>query len=624
MQDATTVLDIIHDRGRRGLPLERVYRHLFNPELFLLAYGKLARNAGVLTPGATSETVDGMSLTKIQATIEALRYERYRWSPVRRVYIEKKHSTKKRPLGLPTWSDKLLQEVIRLLLEAYYEPQFSAHSHGFRPHRGCHTALSEFYHSWHGSTWLIEGDITACYDSIDHQVLLSILAEQIHDNRFLRLIKNLLRAGYLEDWRYHATLSGCPQGGVVSPVLANIYLDRLDRFVEQSLIPAFTRGDRRKPNPMYARLTAAASTQRRKGNDAQATALRKQAKLLPSVDPTDPAYRRLRYLRYADDFLLGFAGPRAEAEAIKGRIATFLREELHLALSEPKTLITHARTGAARFLSYDLSVGHNSARRDQRGNRTINGIPTLRVPPAVIRAKCRPYMRHGKPMHRAYLLHDAVFSIVAQYQAEYRGLVDYYRLAINLPRFNQLKWVMEVSLTKTLAAKLRTKVRTVYRRFHATIVTPRGPRKGLRVTVERPGKRPLVAIWGGVTLERRVEAVLDDTPSVPWNNARTELVQRLLADTCELCGTQAKVEVHHVRALRDLHQPGRRRPPAWVAKLAARQRKTLAVCKHCHQSVIHGDAMRQRHRDRKREPGEPDARKPARPVRGGAVGNVPG
>ncbi|AEH10070.1 RNA-directed DNA polymerase (Reverse transcriptase) [Candidatus Protofrankia datiscae] len=238
MRDAATVLEIIRERGRRGLPLERVYRCLFNPDLFLLAYGKLYRNKGALTAGATSETVDGMNLGKIEAIIETLRQERYRWAPVRRTYIEKKNSVKKRPLGLPTWSDKLLQEVLRLILEAYYEPQFSDRSHGFRPGRGCHTALQEIYHQWHGTVWFIEGDVTDCFGSLDHSIMRSILAEKIHDGRFLRLIDGLLQAGYLEDWRYHATLSGCPQGGVVSPVLSNIYLDRLDRFIEQTLLPA--------------------------------------------------------------------------------------------------------------------------------------------------------------------------------------------------------------------------------------------------------------------------------------------------------------------------------------------------------------------------------------------------
>ena len=236
MRNADTILGVIRERGRRGLPLENIDRQLYNRNLYLHAYGRLYRNDGAMTPGAATETVDAMALTKIDAIIDALRYERYRWTPVRRVYIEKPHSTKKRPLGLPTWSDKVLQEVIRLLLEAYYDPQFSPHSHGFRPGRGCHTALGEITSGWKGVKWFIEGDISQCFDSLDHSVLLTILRESFHDQRFLRLITNLLKAGYLEAWRYHTTLSGVPQGGVVSPILSNLYLDRLDRFVETVLL----------------------------------------------------------------------------------------------------------------------------------------------------------------------------------------------------------------------------------------------------------------------------------------------------------------------------------------------------------------------------------------------------
>jgi group II intron reverse transcriptase/maturase len=248
MQRAEALLEIIHERGKRGLPLERLYRHLFNPELYLRAYGKIYRNDGAMTPGASAETADGMSLRKIQAIIEALRHERYRWTPVRRTYIDKKNSSKKRPLGLPTWSDKLLQEVIRSLLEAYYEPQFSGRSHGFRPGRGCHTALEEIQRQWRGTVWFIEGDITDCFGSLDHSIMRSMLAEKIHDGRFLRLIDGLLQAGYLEDWRYHETLSGAPQGGILSPLLSNIYLNRLDRYVETTLLPAYNQERYSKPH----------------------------------------------------------------------------------------------------------------------------------------------------------------------------------------------------------------------------------------------------------------------------------------------------------------------------------------------------------------------------------------
>src|SRR6266536_3019885 len=248
MQSAETVLGVIRERGRRGLPLERLYRQLFNPQLFLMAYGRIYSNKGSMTPGVGRETADGMSLAKIDGIIGALRAESYRWSPARRVYIPKKNG-KKRPLGMPTWSDKVVAEVVRMLLDAYYDVRFSDRSHGFRLGRGCHTALREVVEVWKGTRWFIEGDISDCFSSFDHNVMLSTLAVKIHDGRFLQLIDRMLKAGYLEDWRWNATLSGCPQGGIASPVLSNIYLDRFDQFVEQQLIPEHHRGKRRRAHP---------------------------------------------------------------------------------------------------------------------------------------------------------------------------------------------------------------------------------------------------------------------------------------------------------------------------------------------------------------------------------------
>jgi group II intron reverse transcriptase/maturase len=218
-----------------------------------------------MTPGASQETADGMSMEKIGAIIEAMRHERCRLAPARRVLIPKKNG-KMRPLGMPTWSDKLVGEVVRLLLEAYCEPQFSDRSHGFRRQRGCHTALREIQTGWTGTAWFIEGDIRDCFGSLDHEVMLSILAEKIHDNRFLRLIRNMLKAGYLEDWKYHKTLSGCPQGGAVSPVLSNIYLHKLDEYVETVLIPQNTCGVVRKRNPEYYRVRNRLAYARQRGH----------------------------------------------------------------------------------------------------------------------------------------------------------------------------------------------------------------------------------------------------------------------------------------------------------------------------------------------------------------------
>jgi group II intron reverse transcriptase/maturase len=620
MRDADTILTIIRERGGRGLPLEGVYRQLYNPALYLRAYGRIYRNDGAMTHGVTAETVDGMSLAKIQGIIESLKTERHRWTPVRRMYIEKKGSTKLRPLGIPTWSDKLLQEVVRSLLEAYYEPQFSPSSHGFRPGLGCHTALTTIQRRWSATTWFIEGDISKCFDSLGHPTLLAILSEKIHDNRFLRLIENLLKAGYLEDWKYGHTFSGTPQGGVASPILSNIYLDRLDQYVEQVLFPEYNRGATRKPNKAYRRLRQGVEKNRH-SHPEEAARLRKQMQRTPSVVLDDPDFRRLRYVRYADDFLLGFIGPREEAEAIKRRIGEFLHDQLGLELSGTKTLITHARTEHARFLGYDIGTLQQDERRGRHGR--FNGKVALKVPAEAVRERCKSYSRRGRPIHRQELVHDSEFSIVAQFQGRYRGFAEYYKLATNRSYLlGRLKWVMETALTKTLALKLGISVSQVYARFGTTLQTAQGPRKGLEVRVERDGKPPLVARWGGITLARQRFAVLDDREQ-PAGVGHSELLARLLADACELCGSRDRVQVHHVRHLKDLlrRRRGQGPPPRWVQVMASRRRKTLVVCHECHTGIHRGDLRG--HGPRTRVTGEPDAVKAARPVRRGADGKGP-
>ena len=589
MRNAETVLNVIRERGERGLPLENIYRLLYNRNLYLRAYGRIYSNQGAMTKGITAETVDGMSLAKIDRIIDELRYERFRWTPVRRVNIPKPNG-KTRPLGIPTWTDKLLQEVIRMILEAYYEPQFSDRSHGFRPDRGCHTALSEVANSWDGVRWFVEGDIKGCFDNIDHEVMLSVLGEKLHDNRFLRLLKYLLKAGYMEDWKYGRTLSGTPQGGVVSPILANIYLDRLDKFVETMLIPAHTRGTRRQHNPSYRALGSRLAYHRKRGNHSLAKALRHEMQQLPSGDPYDPEYRRLRYVRYADDFVLGFIGPKAEAGQIKESLETFLRDNLKLELSKEKTLITHATSQAAGFLGCELINQQANTKHDHSGRRSINGRIGLRVPAKVIEQHCHTYMGNGKPAHRAELINDDDFTIVRRYQAEFRGVVQYYLLAYNVSHFGKLQWVMEESLAKTLAAKHKTTRRKVFRRLKSVAPTEHGERACLQVVVQQgEGERPLVAQFGGIPLKRNKQAVLVDQQPQRYRAERTELIQRLLADECELCGSTVDVEVHHIRALRDLNVKGQGEKPLWIQVMAARQRKTLVVCRPCHLNAHGGD-----------------------------------
>lgn len=605
MQFTNVYLGLLRERGKKGLPLKRVYRQLFNRNLYLSAYGKIYRNAGATTKGVTDETVDAMSLEKIDKIIQTLRTERYEWQPAKRVYILKRNG-KKRPLGLPVWSDKLLAEVIRLILNAYYDGQFSEHSHGFREGRGCHTAFQEMYHTWDGVTWIIEGDVSDCFGSLDHDLLITTLGEKIQDGRFLRLIQKLLDAGYLEDWKWNQTLSGVPQGSIVSPILANILLDRFDRYVETALRPQYNRGNKRKLNPEYVKLHRQMHKLFKKGQKEAAFRVRKHLQKLPSIDPQDAEYRRLKYIRYADDFVLAFTGPKSEAEDIKRQIATFLREELRLHLSEEKTLITHARTSAARFLGYHITTLHSDAKhsRTKAGfkRRSINGRIGLCVPQAVLTEKCNRFKKGNKPIQRAELLNESDYTIIATYQLEYRGMANYYHCAYNMGSLQSLKWTMEQSLTKTLAHKHKTSVANIYKQYKTSLNVEGKSYKVLQVTVPREGKKPLVATWGAIPLKWEVKTPVEDQPQQQQWNDRSELERRLLAQICEQCGATRLtevIEVHHIRALKDLNTYEGREKPSWVKIMAARRRKTLVLCRTCHQNLHAGRPLHtQRSRSR--------------------------
>jgi group II intron reverse transcriptase/maturase len=584
MRTAETILNIIQDRGKRKLPLDDVYRQLYNPDFSLRSYAKMYKNDGAMTPGTTEETVDGMSLNKIDQVIEALRCERWKWPPVRRVLIDKPQGGK-RPLGIPDWSPKVVQDIVRSILEAYYEPQFSDHSHGFRPKRGCQSALTKIHNTWNGTKWFIEGDIKGCFENIDHHILMNILRENIHDNRFLRLIEGALKAGYCEDWTYHPSLSGSPQGGIVSPILSNIYLDKLDKFVEKTLIPEYTKSDKRETNPAYGHVANQLQTARRQGNLERIRALEKELRKHPSKTQDDPGYRRLRYIRYADDFLFGFAGPFEESHQIKDKVASFLQTELKLTLSAEKTLMTHAHTGRARFLGYEIGIMYSSTKLDDRFRRSVNGAVGMYIPEDVIQAKRKRYLRDGKPIHRPELQNESEYDIIVRYQGEYRGLVQYYGLAQNLAQLGYVKWTMETSLLKTLASKNQTSTTKESKRLQATIQTPDGPRRCLQLIIQREKKKPLVATFGGLSLKRRKNPVIKDRVILPYVRMRSEIVERLLNDTCEVCGGKANIQMHHVRHLRDLNKKGKKEMPLWMKIMISRKRKSIPLCKGCHDDV---------------------------------------
>lgn len=596
MQKAEQILQAMQKMGEKRTPLTRVYRSLFSEDLFLAAYDKIARNRGALTAGTENDTVDGMNLARIRKIIEQLRSERFRFHPARRIQIPKK-SGGTRPLGLPNFTDKLVQEVLRMVLEAYYEPRFRDSSHGFRSGRGCHTALTAVTHKFIGGAWFIEGDIRGCFDNIDHETLIAILARDIQDGRLLNLIRMGLEAGYMEDWQYNRTYSGTPQGGILSPLLANIYLNELDAFIEDTLIPQYTRGERRAPNLEYYRLGYYIKCARKAGNQDQVKQLELKRRTMPSQDVYDPNYRRLQYVRYADDFILSFSGPKSEAEAIKTAIGVFLKEQLHLELSASKTLITHSRTEHARFLGYAISIYHADDKISPRTGtltktRGINGRVRLGIPYGKVKEMQRRYIRNEKPTHEAGLLAYSDAQIMDIFQQRFRGVAEYYKYATDRNELRYLKYVMEVALTKTLANKFKTSVPEIYRKYASKRTVDGYTYKVLVVEVPtQHGTRCIY--WGGIPLK----VVKPGTEPIDDNNgrrnvalsSRTDLIQRLQANECEICGFRGPCDVHHIRKLADLKNRwrGRREKPAWVIRMIALQRKTLVVCEKCH-VAIHG------------------------------------
>lgn len=582
MQSLDRILSILQERGRQGKTIERVYRHLLRDDLLLHCYNAIGKNQGALTPGTTPETVDGMSMARIEKIKRQLATGKWNWTPVRRVHIPKAQGGI-RPLGLPSWPDKMVQQAVKTILEPYYEPQFHPDSFGFRPHRGCHDALAHIKAQWTGTVWFIEGDIQGCFDNLSHEVILAILRRNIEDRKFLRLIEGMLQAGYLEAWKHHRTESGAPQGGIASPLLANIVLNELDWFVERVLAPRYNRGDKRKINPEYVQIQRKERWAKQQGNLKDAKEWRRLKQSLPSMDCHDPDFRRLRYVRYADDFILGFIGPKQEALDIKQEIGGFLNDKLNLKLSDKKTLITHARTERARFLGYEIQVIHNDRKRTH-GRRKANGKIALETPRDAIEAKCRRYLKDGKPIHRPELTMHSDFHIVAHYGVVFRGIYEYYSMALNVSRsLNKLQWAMRESLLKTLAAKHKCSMSQVIKKF-----VVHGRLRTIAIKIETPkGKR--IAIFGGFRLQRKpVGNNRDLSSSSFYYSTPSDMITRMLADKCELCGGKGPLQNHHVRKLKDVQGVKAKDRPQWMKSMIALRRKTLAVCEKCHREIHAG------------------------------------
>ena len=593
MRSPERVLNSLNEHSKdSSYKFERLYRILFNEELFYVAYQKIASNGGSTTKGSDGRSIDEMSLARIETLIASLKDESYQPHPSRRVHIPKKNG-KTRPLGIPAFEDKLVQEVVRMILEAIYEGHFETTSHGFRPKRSCHTALLHIQKTFSGAKWFIEGDIKGFFDNIDHDVLVGILRERISDDRFIRLIRKFLKAGYVEDWTFHNTYSGMPQGGIVSPILANIYLDKLDKYVKE-YIRHFDMGTKRRPGKESNDLANERKRTVRKlkkikdGTEkaalvARLKAIEQERAAFPNGDEMDESYRRLKYIRYADDFILGVIGSKEDALRIKEDIKSFLSESLALELSEEKTLITH--TGkSAKFLGYEITVTRNNhQRRDVQGRlrRTYGKRVRLNVSMATLRDKLLEYgameikLRNGKeiwkPKCRSGLIFNDDLEILDRYNRETVGFCNYYLIANNCVVLHNFRYIMEYSMYKTFAGKYRSTVRKINKKYrYNKLFTVKYEQKGViksRTFYKTSFKRRTTAFNGSCDIE----------PYSIADVSRTNLTDRLKAEKCELCGATGKLIMHHVRNLKDL-----KGKESWKRLMSARKRKTIALCPSCH------------------------------------------
>jgi len=571
---------------------DRLYRNLYNPDFYYEAYNNIAKSQGSMTAGADAMTLDDMSVSRINRIIASLKDHSYQPNPARREYIEKKNSDKKRPLGIPSTNDKLVQEVVRMILEAIYEPSFSDKSHGFRPKRSCHTALNSIKANFNGAKWIIEGDIKACFDSFDHHVLIGILRRRIKDEQFISLMWKLLRAGYMEQWVYHATYSGTPQGSGVSPILANIYLSELDSFVKNYKTDFDTNNGIRKVSKEYGKLHGKYVKCKgvMKVSENKRMVIKEfkeiQKKLLktPYYPTIDPLYKRLQYNRYADDFVIGVIGSKADAEKVKEDIKVFLREQLKLTLSEEKTKVTHSGE-MVRYLGYDFTVSRSKdVKRNKNGAlmRYWYGRVKLYVPYDKWFGKLQEYKalkiikdetgkEKWKAIHRGFLMNKREIEIISKFNSEIRGIYNYYRLADNVSVLNDFAYIMEGSMLKTFAAKHDSSISKIKESYMKNGVF------GVEY-YNKAGKQRCEFYHAGFKqIDEPYFEDVDVLPNYKRYDKPNSLARRLKAGICEACGVRTdEIHMHHVKRLKDL--TGKTEFELLMMK---KRRKSLALCPNC-------------------------------------------
>lgn len=576
-----------------------VYRLMYREDLYIIAYERIKSKPGNMTPGTDAETLDGFSLATIQEIIQEMRTEQFHFRPVRQQLIPKPNG-KMRKLGIPCVRDKVVQEVMHMILEAIYDSPsasyFQETSHGFRPAHSCHTALREIRTHWTAVNWYIEGDIRACFDELDLHILVQLLRKKIQDERFLNLIWKMLKAGYLD---LHGTkkesLVGSPQGSILSPILANAYLHELDVFIEH-LREQHEKGAIKRDNPEWCKLIYQKNRMvaRQQTKTKAFKSLMKQIRKTPSKVVNDPDYLRLRYLRYADDWLIGLCGSHAQAEQIKEAVKCFLRDHLKLTLNEEKTHITHARTEEAFFLGTRLSIGNGGEakvvqQKTSKGKtikRRSTGWATIMKAPIdklIGRLNSRGFCTAtGEPTSKRLWTQLDADQIIQLYSGVNRGLQNYYRFTDNWKHLSRIQYILKFSLAKTLAQKYRISVPGVFQRFGKELSYSLKDERG---KADRKVSFYLNRDWtkNKLAFQGRTHRDVDVIRTVIRLRTRSKL-----GKPCCICGeAEGQIEMHHVRHIRKLSN--KRIATGFNRLLRAMNRKQVPVCSDCHRKIHRGE-----------------------------------
>ena len=537
-----------HNKKNNQLVNGKLIHIVADPEDLILAYETIKSNPGNATQGVDVQTLDAIDLNWVQSTSKKLLAGKYKFKAARRVYIPKKGMNKKRPLTISSPIDKVVQQTMYFVLNAIYEPSFLDVSHGSRPGRGTHTALKSIKFRFQGVKWCIEADIESNFPSISHDILLSLLRKRISCAKFLSLIKRFIKAGFVEDGTFKESNKGLFQGNVTSSILNNVYLHELDIFMNE-LCDEFTSGRERRKPPAYRKIQyridkATSVEQKRK--------LRREFWHIFSKDPFDSKFKRLHYIRYVDNFVIGVVGSRKDTADIKKRVKRFLEENLKLILSDEKSLLTHISKIPISFLGTRIKGNWETEKRVKLVNKLgvtrkvrITGRPVFKAPlydlfeKATVNGFFKKKAGKFVPTKVGWLINLDHVDILRYYNSVMRGTLNFYSFSNNRKSLGSFVHGLKFSCARTLALKYKLRFASkVYRRFGSKL---KCPDTGLEIFLPDTFK----AIHKFTTNV----PIPDEVLFKRWNN---KLTRSRLFKYCVICGTNHQVEMHHVRKIKDL------------------------------------------------------------------------